>query len=87
MITFALFLAAVRNPLNGYRVCTDWSESAQHGKEAITVCQLLAQQAGIFGFHVPVDRAVVADFDRLAAILAAETPEWPSGERQASPRE
>src|SRR5690606_5826068 len=50
---------------------------------AITVRQLLAHQAGLFGFHAPVDRSVVADLDRLAAIMAAERPEWPAGERQA----
>ncbi|MCB0024870.1 MAG: beta-lactamase family protein [Caldilinea sp.] len=65
------------------RVATYWPEFAQNGKAAITVRQLLAHQAGLFGFHAPVDRSVVADLDRLAAIMAAETPEWPAGERQA----
>ena len=65
------------------RVCTYWPEFAQAGKERITVRQLLAHQAGLFGFDEPVDRAVVADLDRLAAVMARQRPSWPAGERQA----
>ncbi len=65
------------------RVCTYWPEFAQHGKEGITVRQLLAHQAGLFAFNEPVDRDAVADFGRLAAIMARQTPTWPPGERQA----
>jgi CubicO group peptidase (beta-lactamase class C family) len=65
------------------RVCTYWPEFAQGGKEAITVRQLLAHQAGLFAFHEPVDREVVADLDRLALILARQTPAWKPGTRQA----
>jgi CubicO group peptidase (beta-lactamase class C family) len=43
------------------RVCTYWTEFAQAGKERITVRQLLAHQAGLYGFDEPVDRNVVAD--------------------------
>ena len=65
------------------RVCAYWPEFAQHGKERITVRQLLAHQAGLFAIEEPVDRAVVADLDRLAVVLARQTPAWPPGERQA----
>jgi CubicO group peptidase (beta-lactamase class C family) len=65
------------------RVCTYWPEFAQAGKERITVRQLLAHQAGLFGFDEPVDRDVVADLDRLAAIMARQQPAWEPGERQA----
>ncbi len=65
------------------RVCTYWPEFAQAGKERITVRQLLAHQAGLFGFDEHVDRAVVGDIDRLAAVMARQRPEWPAGERQA----
>ena len=65
------------------RVCTYWPEFAQAGKERITVRQLLAHQAGLFGFDEPVDRAVVADLDRLADVMARQRPAWPAGERQA----
>jgi CubicO group peptidase (beta-lactamase class C family) len=65
------------------RVATYWPEFAQHGKETITVRQLLAHQAGLFALDEPVDRSVVADPDRLAAVLARQKPAWPPGTRQA----
>ena len=65
------------------RVSEYWPEWALQGKEAITVRQLLAHQAGLFAFDEPVDRAVVADLDRLAAVLARQKPAWPPGTRQA----
>ena len=65
------------------RVCRYWPEFAQRGKEAITVRQLLAHQAGLFAFDEPVDRTVVADLDRLALVLARQTPAWKPGTRQA----
>lgn len=65
------------------RVATYWPEFAQAGKETVTVRQLLAHQAGLFAFDEPVDWSVVADLDRLAAIMARQRPAWPPGERQA----
>jgi CubicO group peptidase (beta-lactamase class C family) len=65
------------------RVCAYWPEFAQNGKRDITVRQLLAHQAGLFAFDEPVDRAVVADLDRLAEVMARQRPAWPPGERQA----
>src|SRR5688572_22698584 len=67
----------------GERVCSYWPEFAQHGKEAITVRQLLAHQAGLFAFDEPVDRSTIADLDRLAVVMARQTPAWPPGTRQA----
>jgi CubicO group peptidase (beta-lactamase class C family) len=65
------------------RVAEYWPEFAQNGKQAITVRQLLAHQAGLFAFDEPVDRSVVADLDRLAAVMARHTPAWEPGTRQA----
>jgi CubicO group peptidase (beta-lactamase class C family) len=65
------------------RVAAYWPEFAQQGKEKITVRQLLAHQAGLFAFDEPVDRRVVADLDRLAAVLARQRPAWQPGTRQA----
>jgi CubicO group peptidase (beta-lactamase class C family) len=65
------------------RVCAYWPEFARHGKERITVRQLLAHQAGLFAFDEPVDRSVVADLDRLAVVLARQKPVWEPGTRQA----
>ncbi len=64
-------------------VCSYWPEFAQKGKARITVRQLLAHQAGLFAIDEPVDRAVVADLDRLAAVLARQKPAWEPGTRQA----
>ncbi len=64
------------------RVCTYWPEFAQHGKEKITVRQLLAHQAGLFAFDEPVDKNTVADLDRLAVVLARQKPAWEPGTRQ-----
>ena len=65
------------------RVSTYWPEFAQHGKERVTVRQLLAHQAGLYTLDVPVDRELVADLDRLAAVLARQRPAWEPGTRQA----
>jgi CubicO group peptidase (beta-lactamase class C family) len=64
------------------RVATYWPEFAQNGKTNITVRQLLAHQAGLFAFDEPVDRGVVADLDRLAAVMARQKPAWEPGTRQ-----
>jgi len=65
------------------RVSAYWPEFAQQGKERITVRQLLAHQAGLFAIDEPVDRSIVADLDRLAAVLARQKPAWEPGTRQA----
>ena len=65
------------------RVARYWPEFAQQGKEALTVRQLLAHQAGLFALDVPLERELLADFDRFAAVLARQKPAWPPGERQA----
>jgi CubicO group peptidase (beta-lactamase class C family) len=64
------------------RVATYWPEFAQNGKQDITVRQLLGHQAGLFAFDEPVDRSVVADLDRLAAVMARHKPAWEPGTRQ-----
>jgi CubicO group peptidase (beta-lactamase class C family) len=65
------------------RVARYWPEFARNGKQEITVRQLLAHQAGLFAFDEPVDRSVVADLDRLAAVMARHPPAWEPGTRQA----
>jgi CubicO group peptidase (beta-lactamase class C family) len=65
------------------RVCAYWPEFAQHGKERITVRQLLAHQAGLYVLDEPLTRSLVRDFDRLAVVLARQKPAWEPGTRQA----
>jgi CubicO group peptidase (beta-lactamase class C family) len=65
------------------RVAAYWPGFAGASKDAITVRQLLAHQAGLFAFDERVDREVVADLDRLAGVMERQRPIWPPGERQA----
>ena len=65
------------------RVCDYWPEFAQQGKSRITVHQLLSHQAGLYTLDEPLDRGLVADLDRLAAVLARQKPAWEPGTRQA----
>lgn len=67
----------------GERVSAYWPEFAQHGKELITVRQLLAHQAGLFAIDEPVGIDDLVDPDRLATILARQKPAWAPGTRQA----
>ena len=84
LAAMAMALAHSRGWLDFDRtVASYWPEFAQHGKEAITVRQLLAHQAGLFALDEPVTRELVMDFDRLARVLARQKPTWPPGQRQA----
>jgi len=65
------------------RVCTYWPEFAQQGKANVTVRQLLGHQAALFALDEPVDRALLSDLDRLAAVLARQKPAWAPGSRVA----
>ena len=65
------------------RLTTYWPEFGQNGKERITVRQLLAHQAGLYALDEPLTRGLVADLDRLAAVLARQAPAWEPGTRQA----
>ena len=64
-------------------VASYWPAFAQNGKGRITVRQLLAHQAGLYVLDVPLTRDLVADLDRLADVLARQTPAWEPGARQA----
>jgi CubicO group peptidase (beta-lactamase class C family) len=65
------------------KVAQYWPEFAQNGKQDVTVRQLLAHQAGLFAFDEAVDRSTVADADRLATVMARQSPAWEPGTRQA----
>lgn len=64
-------------------VAAYWPGFAWHGKDKITVRQLLAHQAGLFKLDEPVTRELVRDLDRLAVVLARQRPAWEPGTRQA----
>ena len=59
-----------------------WSQFAAHGKESITVRQLLAHEAGLAVLDRPVRRDELLDLDALAHVLADQRPAWAPGTRQ-----
>ena len=63
------------------RVASYWPEFAQHGKENITVRQLLSHQAGLSAIDQSIDLETMADQDALATILARQEPAWVPGTR------
>jgi CubicO group peptidase (beta-lactamase class C family) len=60
-------------------VATYWPEFAQHGKDGITVRQLLAHEAGLAAIDTWLDIPTLADADALGAVLAAQAPKWTPG--------
>ncbi|WP_375500978.1 serine hydrolase domain-containing protein [uncultured Jatrophihabitans sp.] len=58
-----------------------WPEFAQHGKDELTVRQLLAHEAGLAVLDRPVHRSELFDLDALATVLAEQRPAWPPGTR------
>ena len=60
-------------------VATYWPEFAQYGKEAVTVRQLFAHEAGLAVIDQRLDLATIADSDALGTVLAAQAPKWPPG--------
>ena len=54
-----------------------WPEFAAHGKETVTLAQLLSHQAGLAAMDAP--QTSVLDHCAVAAALAAQAPNWPPG--------
>jgi len=63
------------------RVADHWPEFGSGGKQEVTVRQLLAHQAGVCAIDQKLDKAALANPDRLAAALAAQEPAWEPGTR------
>jgi CubicO group peptidase (beta-lactamase class C family) len=63
------------------RVASYWPEFAQAGKGEVTVRQLLAHEAGLPVVDEPLDARLLADFDRLADVIARQPPAWRPGTR------
>ncbi|WP_420180885.1 serine hydrolase domain-containing protein [Paenarthrobacter sp. TA1.8] len=53
-----------------------WPEFAAHGKDRITVRQLLAHRAGLVYPAIPLSPADIQDWTPTAEVLAAQAPEW-----------
>ncbi|MFB7878383.1 serine hydrolase domain-containing protein [Nocardia sp. NPDC056064] len=82
MSAFTLAVAVSRGLLDYEApVATYWPEFGAHGKERITVRQLIDHQAGLSGLDRVVKLNELADRDALARILAAQKPAWTPGTR------
>lgn len=64
-------------------VAKHWPEFGQHGKERITIRELLSHRAALLALDRPVDAAIVADHDGMAELLARQKPLWEPGTRTA----
>ncbi len=60
-------------------VSTLWPEFVSAGKDRITLRHLMSHQAGLVGFHEPVDREILYDWPRFVSALERESPWWPPG--------
>lgn len=63
------------------KVADYWPEFAQGGKEAITVRQLLAHQAGLPAIKPPLTLDDLAHPSKMSTKLAAQVPAWTPGTR------
>jgi CubicO group peptidase (beta-lactamase class C family) len=63
-------------------VATYWPEFAQNDKENVTVRTLLNHQAGLCAIDEPLDLDILADPDKLAAVIARQKPAWEPGTKQ-----
>ena len=82
LAAMALAIASARGWLEyDAPVAKYWREFAQNGKDAITVRQLLAHEAGLvlLDEELTVDR--MRDLDDVARLIARQKPAWPPGTR------
>jgi CubicO group peptidase (beta-lactamase class C family) len=57
-----------------------WPEFGAHGKEQVTVRELLSHQAGLCAIDAPLNVRKLADPDQVAAAIAAQKPAWTPGD-------
>lgn len=82
MSAFTLAIAVSRGLLDYEQpVAKYWPEFGAHGKDTITVRQLIDHQAGLVALDRRVRLPQIADLDGLAEILAAQKPAWRPGTR------
>lgn len=58
-----------------------WPEFAKHGKDIITVRQLLSHQAGLAALSDPLPEGGLTDWDLVVDLLAKQEPLWAPGTR------
>src|SRR5678815_833567 len=64
-------------------VASVWPEFAQHGKQHVTIAQLLSHQAGLPAFERPTSLEDLYDWHARCAALAAQKTRWTPGEKTA----
>ncbi len=64
-------------------VVSVWPEFAQHGKQHITIEQVLSHQAGLPAFEEPTTLEDLYDWHARCAALAGQEPRWTPGEKTA----
>ena len=80
--SLAVAVAASRGLISyDAKVADYWPEFAQAGKDAITVRQLLAHQAGLSAIKPPLTLTDLAEPMKMSAKLAAQAPAWTPGTR------
>jgi CubicO group peptidase (beta-lactamase class C family) len=85
MTATALTVAHARGLLDYDRpVAAYWPEFAEAGKQAITVRQVLAHQAGLASIDQRLRLGDLADQDRLAALIAGQRPSGLPGPARAT---
>ena len=85
-MTALVAATAVSRGLFAYemRVADIWPEFAAQGKQAVTVRQLLSEQAGLAAVDVDLTLEDLADPLKIARQLAAQTPDWTPGDRSGN---
>ena len=58
-----------------------WPEFAANGKADIKVSHLMSHSAGLSGWKEPIAKSDLYDWDKCAALLAAQAPYWEPGTR------
>lgn len=83
LVSMAIAVAHGRGVLDlDAPVADTWPAFAQSGKEAITVRQLLAHQAGLAALDHPIEARILTDAAALEDRLARQRPLWEPGTRQ-----
>ncbi|MDQ6910960.1 MAG: beta-lactamase family protein [Actinomycetota bacterium] len=58
-----------------------WPEFGAHGKDGVTLRDVLMHTAGVPGLWPDITPEDLGDWDRVCAFIAAQRPWWPSGTR------
>ena len=76
----ALAMCVERGLVNyGERVAHYWPEFASHGKDKVTVAQLVSHRAGLYTIDERLSLEEVLDDVRIARVLADTKPRWEPG--------